>query len=73
MLPGSACALSRAALRAALDDFEWQMRYELPEIIAAATADDPGRGQVSMTAWDPTERTPTVLVRQRAHRGRRRP
>jgi hypothetical protein len=45
----------------------------LPNLIADHSADDPGRGEGSMTACGPTQRPPTTTVRLPPRRARQRP
>jgi hypothetical protein len=68
-----AAALITAARRAALDEFELRMRYDLPDDIAEASVADPGRGGSSMSACGAVPRPPTVFGGRRAQRARRGP
>lgn len=54
--PDDRASLVDAARQAALSDFAAVAEYNLIDEIAAAMADDPGRGQGSMTACGPRQR-----------------
>lgn len=51
----------------------WSCIDLLPAQIADHSADDPGRGEGSMTACGPTQRPPTTTVRLPPRRARQRP
>lgn len=63
--------LLHAARRHALDDFRMDTVY-MDQVIAGAAAEDPGRGNGSMTACGPRQRLATITIRYSYRRRRHR-